>query len=235
MHSVGARKVNGAVAVRGQSLPEFLIAIPIFMFMVLMVFQLALVYRAKSLLDYATFEAARVGAVTGADLAAMERAFAKAMTPLYASSTGAGGVLDGWRKARVDLLLHSSIEIVSPTATAMEDFRERQYDGRYALPNDNLSYRDSTVGGSGMSVQDANILKIRVDYNYRLLVPFVDRVLRGDSRFIPRSGLFDPGVVDLARDHVVFGDRNRMPLQSYAVVRMQSPIYEEGASLPDGS
>ena len=37
---------------RGQSMVEFCIVVPLFLFMLLLIFQLVLIYRAKSTLDY---------------------------------------------------------------------------------------------------------------------------------------------------------------------------------------
>lgn len=233
---MGTQRTRGVdpQAHKGQSLPEFLVAIPLFLFLILLIFQLTLIYRAKTTLDYAALEAARVGAVTGADADAMRNGLIRGMTPLYATSAGVGGTVEAYARARLDIQLRgqANIDIISPTADAMARFRELQYDGRYALPNDNLAYRPVDEIGGGVNVQDANILKIRVDYNFPLIVPFVDRVMRGDSRYVPSSGFFDPGNVDLVAP-LPFIDRHfRIPLRSYAIVRMQSPIYEDAVALP---
>ena len=45
------------------------------------------------------------------------------------------------------------------------------------IPNDHLMYR--VANGGGMSIQDANLLKIRVTYCVKLVVPFVDRIIYG--------------------------------------------------------
>ena len=47
---------------RGQSMVEFCIVVPLFLFLLLLILQMVLIYRAKSTLDYATFQAARTGA-----------------------------------------------------------------------------------------------------------------------------------------------------------------------------
>ena len=53
-------------------------------------------------------------------------------------------------------LLSPKIEVISPTRAAFNEFRERQYDGRFALPNDNLAFRDARVGSSRVSVVDTD-------------------------------------------------------------------------------
>lgn len=219
----------GPRAHRGQSLPEFLIVIPVFLFLMLLIFQLVLIYRAKTTLDYAVLEAARAGAVNNARVGDMRDGLARGLTPLYATSAGTVGVGQAWIKAKADLAINSRIEIVSPTRGAWNTYRERQYDRRLALPNDSLAFRETTVLGGGVNVQDANLLKIRVVYHYPLIVPFVDLVLRGRSDYVPSSGLLDPDNVDLRNPVLagpILGNHYRIPLESYAIVRMQSPIYD---------
>lgn len=150
----------------GQSLPEFLVAIPLFLFLLLLIFQLVLIYRAKTTLDYAALEAARAGAVHGADPARMRAALAKGLAPLYASDPGVGGLFEALVKANADMLLNANIEVISPTQEAWDAYNEPQYDGSPALPNDNLAFRPTDVAGGGVSIQDANILKIKVDYDF---------------------------------------------------------------------
>ena len=211
---------------RGQSLPEFLIVVPVFIFLVLLIFQLVLVYRAKSVLDYAALMAARAGAVNNAELGQMKDGLAQGLVPLYATETGTAGVAKALVKAKLDMVLNAKIEIVSPTKASWNEFKEKQYDGRQALPNDNLAFRTHDIGASGVNVQDANILKIRVTYDYPLIVPFVDRVMRGESDYVKSNGFFDPGKVHMKNPALSGGRHFRIPLESYAIVRMQTPIYE---------
>ncbi|AWV05827.1 TadE family protein [Marilutibacter maris] len=213
---------------RGQSLVEFLIVTPIFLFLVLVIFQLVLIYRAKMTLDYAALEAARMGAVKGADKGAMQRGLIRGLMPLYATSGGAGGAAAAWGRAKADIGLGraAKIEIISPTKRAWDNHKERQHNRRYALPNDSLAFRDRRVGSSGMNVQDANILKIKVTYHYPLIVPFVDRVMRGDSDYVKPQGFLDPAKVKMS-NRLGFWSHYRIPIESYAIVRMQTPIYDK--------
>ncbi len=210
---------------RGQSLLEFCIVVPAFIFLLLVIFQFVLIYRAKSLLDFATFQAARAGAVSGVDHAEMRSALEMAMAPLYATSPDAAGAVAA--RAKVELLwknplLAPRIEVISPGRAAFNEFRERQYDGRYALPNDNLAFRDARVGSSGVSLQDANILKIKVTYPMPMIVPFADRVIVGMSDLISSGESYRPASMML--EDPITGHR-RMPIESYAIVRMQSPVH----------
>lgn len=206
---------------KGQSLPEFLVALPVFFFLVLLIFQVALIYRAKTVLDYATLEAARVGSLHGASLSAIENGLAHGLTPLFATEAGAAGTAAAWLRAQVEASVHANIHIINPTQEAMMAFREPQYNGEFALPNDNLAFRNTIPDvDARVNVQDANLLKIQVNYSYPLIIPFVDRILAGQSGLI--SGGADPVLVP-----PVLGRHFRIPLQSQAVVRMQSPIFDD--------
>src|SRR5690606_23770085 len=116
--------------------------------------------------------------------------FAKGMMPLYARQTGTAGTEAAYLRARTDLLMHGKVTVINPTRAAWDEFRERQYDGQYALPNDTLAFRSAAVGRSGVNVQDANLLKVKVEYNAPLVVPFVGWVLGGRSRYL-EAGTFE--------------------------------------------
>src|SRR5690606_2821406 len=94
------RTTSAARAQAGQSLPEFLVVVPVFLFLVLLVFQLVLVYRAKTTLDYATREAARMGAVNGALTGPMREGLVRGLTPLYATDPGPAGIAAAWEIGR---------------------------------------------------------------------------------------------------------------------------------------
>jgi Flp pilus assembly protein TadG len=207
----------------GQSLVEFCIVVPAFLFLILVTFQLVLIYRAKTTLDYAAFQAARAGAVNGVDHAKMRNALAFGLTPLLATSPDAAGVARARANAELETRLFADIEVIAPTRAAFNEFRERQYDGRYALPNDSLAFRDNRVGGSQVNVQDANLLKIRVTYKLPLIVPFADRVIAGLSSLLTEGESYHPA--SMLIEEPVSGHR-RLPIESSAVVRMQTPIYD---------
>lgn len=209
---------------RGQSLVEFCVVVPTFLFLLLAIFQFVLIYRAKSTLDYATLEAARSGAVNGARMGDIRAGLAGGLTPLFATSPDVAGVAKARLKAEADARLFTKIEIISPTKKVWNEFRERGYDGKYALPNDSLAFRRANVGANGVNVQDANLLKVKVTYRFPLIVPFVDRVIAGLSNLVRGD----------SRDDIGLGLTGgpRLAIESYAIVRMQSPI-NDNSSLPN--
>ena len=62
---------------------EFLIILPVLLFIILATLQFAFIYRAKITLNYATFEAARAGSLNSARQYAMNNAMARALAPIY--------------------------------------------------------------------------------------------------------------------------------------------------------
>lgn len=209
------RRTSARRRAAGQSMVELLIVAPVVFFLILMVIQLVLLYRMKATLDYAALMAARAGAVSGLDRGDMREAFAKGMMPLYTRKTGRAAIEGALIRTRADLLLHGRITVINPTRAAWDEFRERQYDGQYALPNDTLAFRSNAVGRSGVNVQDANLLKVKVEYNAPLVVPFVGWVLGGRSRYL-EAGTFESSPLNRLT--------GRLPIESYAIVRMQSPV-----------
>lgn len=215
---------------RGQSLVEFCIVVPLFLFLCLLVLQLVLVYRAKSTLDYAALEAARAGAVHGADHDQMRDGLARGLAPLWVSQASTTHVLyvRNVTMQREKRAPYSELKVLSPTPAMWNDFRERQYDGRYALPNDTLGFRPTRIGSGGANVQDANILRIQVRYQFPLIVPFADRVLIGASRLLNNGPDYRPGDAPFLWAKDPFTGHYRLPLVSTAEVRMQSPVFERG-------
>ncbi len=165
-----------ALRPRGQTMVEFLILIPVLLLLVLGAMQVALIYQAKSTLNYAVFMGARQGALKNASLTSIKDGVAAGMTPLF-MRTSSAPFLDDLAKARIISTIEvfnpmtSRVEIISPTKAAVSALSS----GGTEIPNDNLMYRSGS--GDGMSIQDANLLKVRVTYCVKLVVPFANRVI----------------------------------------------------------
>ena len=209
-------------AQRGQAVTETVVVIAVFGVFLLGLFQMILFYRAKSLVDYAALQAARSGAVHGAQLSAMKTGLARGLMPLYTHSPSNTAATEAYAEALVaaNNPLTAHIEVISPTRAAFADWKERQYDGVDAIPNDSLPYRSSAPGGrSGLTVQDANVLKIRVVYGYKMIVPVVDKIVIAAVRL---SG-------GLSAQERLMLESGRLPIVAQAIVRMQTPIRDSGA------
>ena len=165
---------------RGQSMTEYLIILPSLLLLVLGVIQFALIYQAKASLNYATFMGARQGALKNANMTSIMDGVAGGMTPFF-MRTSSAPFLHDMAKARMISAIEvfnpntAKVEIISPTTEAFDAFSQLSTTGD--ISNDNLMFRNSNDLKHGMSIQDANLLKIRVTYCVKLMVPFVDRVI----------------------------------------------------------
>ena len=229
---------------------EFIIVFPVLFILIFAAFQFALLYHAKITLNYATFLAARSGAVSNGHLGIMENALARGMAPLYTHCDDPAEVIHARDRVRAEIEAgFAYIEIINPPLTAFASAvgpgstrdgtkpLNITIDGTadVVIPNDNLMFRPTTSGAAGLSIQDRNLLKIRAHYCYPLYVPFIDTLLvnimtlptitdKTDPAYCPEcleifpegSGTFEEGCLD----------NNRFPINSQAIVRMQSPPIE---------
>jgi hypothetical protein len=220
---------------RGASLIEFVIVVPVFAFLIAGIFEMALMYRTKALLNAATFQAALQGSVNNALLNAMNSGLADGMMPMFLNRTSRnlGGAIAAKGLARARIAMRGGgITIVSPSRDAFRMFAERQrVNGamRQVIPNDNLMWRPADnrnvqVSGQSvsMNVQDANLLKIKSYWCYKLLTPVLDQVIyRAAVGLVPRNENRN-----CAAMNVVSGGYH-IALTSSAIVRMQSPVYQD--------
>ncbi|WP_322010720.1 TadE/TadG family type IV pilus assembly protein [Paraburkholderia sp. J12] len=221
---------------RGQSATEFIIALPVLLLLCLGLIQFALLYQAKSTVNYATLMAARAGAVENGQKTAMLNGFGRGIAPLFAHSTGLAtqqmAVATATIEARNPGI--TTLAVISPTGAALSDFgRANYYAGKTVteIPNDTLMYRNTQTGSSsGLSIQDANLLKISVTYCYDLYVPFINRVIfylvNGISNIYSTGnsgGLGLPTKMNGCYGYSAISGDFRIPIESEAIVRMQSP------------
>ena len=247
-----SRRASGAASLagrrvprraRGQSMMELLVVFPVLVMLVFGIIQFSLIYRARATLNHAAFEAARAGALHNGDSGAMRTALAVGLAPLYAGDPSASGVATAIANATAEVkaLGAAKVTVLNPTSAALSDFGRSRLDGQPGreLPSDTLNYRDVTLGGqSRLSVQDANILDIRVSYCYQLIVPLVDRVIVAVSNAMSvdsslgENGMSDPfGLygstsvqTDMCANPLLPG--RRLLITSSAMVRMQTPFFE---------
>jgi hypothetical protein len=225
----------------GSVLMETYIVLPVFALLLGGIFELSMLYRARAILDAATFEAAQQGAMHNARMERIRVGLAQGMTPHLMRDRGPVALGAAYARAMVRVSTPGAgVRIVSPNRDAFRQFRQRQTvqtsadnseRGQFVIPNDNLLWRDATVRqvrvGSDripMTVQDANLLKVESHWCEKLLVPVLDRVIAGVVNW-PLGN--PPQCATLA---AVTGDRYVL-LRSSSVARMQSPILE--ADLPN--
>jgi hypothetical protein len=226
---------------RGQSATEFVVMFPVLLLLVFGIIQFGLLYQARATLNHATMLAARAGALHNGNRIEMRRALGTGLAPLFASEASLDGYATALVKANLETLLPGfvTLDVLNPTTAAMQDFGRARLDGVRGreLPNDTLNYRNTGPGSrSGISIQDANIIHVRVTYCVRLLVPVVDRLLYAAVNAtspthvsLEAHGMSNPfgsGGEPLLPRCNSFGTTRRIPIRSEAFIRMQSPFYE---------
>ncbi len=238
---------------------EFLIILPVMLLLIFGAIQFALIFHAKITLNYAAFEAARAGALNNARFPAVREGFARGLAPLYSyfepdsarrGDNAALNQVGAFQRARDRVWQEFDtreqlirIERLSPTKSDFTDFAPDGF-----IPNDNLLYRSSAAGTHARrSIQDANLLHLRITYWYPLYVPFVNRLIfdhficckknnrsRVDLSLLTGAGQTDSDPSPFRRclwqdDPVCDQDQPRIPLTATAALRMQSPaIQSEG-------
>ena len=205
-------------AERGASLTEFAIVAPVLLLLGLGTVQAGLLYHGKTILNYATFEAARAGATRHAQPEPMRRELAARLAPLYGGdgSEGKAAVAIGRALAESASPL-TRLAIVNPTPASFAAWGEEsvEREGQRAIPNAHLRHQpDEGAGAGGQTLRDANVLKIEVTVGYELKVPLVGPLL---------AGLI--GAADRRPEHTGYYRSGRLPLKSVATVRMQSEAW----------
>lgn len=227
---------------QGQSMVEFLIIIPVLILLIFGAVQIAFIYSTKTGLNYATFQAARLGAVNNAQYADMRRGLVRGMYPMFSQYQNEErrmevtvGEIDNFV-----LIARISPDAAAFSAWAVEHSNPLGDDEAHqAIPNDNLMFRP--MQQNPVAIQDANLLKIRVQYCMKLIVPIVDRLLSSGSRFV-HSGTN-------GRESASFGDVSRRISSNYddvcrgrpgfvvsaeTTLRMQSPAVDDEQCDSDG-
>jgi hypothetical protein len=224
----------GDLRQQGQATIEYLYVLPILLLLFLGSMQIAFIYEAKLTLNYATFAATRAGALNNGAMVAIQSGLASGLAPLFSHGVNLGDLKAARHIAKTELgdPKLTLIQILNPTQAAMGFGTP--------IPNDNLMYRDPTVLYGGMNVQDANLLKVRVTYCVRLVVPLVNRMIYafGLSSTSPTDNSYDPKLLDAqgiamaaGASGLCVGDTTypyRLAVSSEAVVRMQSPFTAPG-------
>ncbi len=170
---------------RGQAMVEYLIVFPTLILLVLGAIQFAILYQVKSTLNYAAFIGARQGALENASMLSIKDGVSSGLTPLFTFTKDSASSSDkllalarGRAIAWVEVFnpLVTKVQIVNPTKAAFAGYKTLSDSGD-EIPNDNLMYRPTSADYDGMSIQDANLLKIRVTYCAKLIVPFANRTI----------------------------------------------------------
>jgi len=246
----------------GQALVEYVYVFPVLIMLILGAIQFGFIYQTKSTLNYATFAATRQGALNGGLMSEIVDGLASGMMPLFTHSKGNARDLDTLKEAwklsysqlsDADL---TTITIVNPSQATWNAFYKEapnttflndllppslgpvlslfQGSKKY-IPNDNLMYRNETH--NNVTIQDANLLKVRVTYCYRMAVPVLNKLIYNLAVDPPSTLVVGRTAADmLASESGNSSSKEctkkkdgayRIPITSEAIVRMQTPFMSQ--------
>lgn len=160
----------GANNQKGVSMIETIMIFPIVLMIALWIIHIGLVYQARANLEYAALMGARVGSVSSINIPAMQTEVANR---LAASQVGSIPVAPG------DVL----ITVLNPTRRMFQVCGVPRSDGlndcgagtpNCEIPNFGLQFRAVDSSCDGVSIQDANILRIQVSYQFDSKIPFMN-------------------------------------------------------------
>lgn len=218
---------------RGASMVEFILVAPVLIFIGMGIVQMGLAYHARNVLDYATFEAARAGAVHQADISEIRKELAYRMGAIFRGDGSYNAVRSAVQEAAVAVNdpIRTQIKIINPTSAAFEDFGVLDpQTGDTVLPNSHLQHRSTEIGTqSGVTIQDANLLKIEVTHGYELKFPWFDTKLPGVDLVLREVMTYTNP------ENAHFYLRGQIPIKTVATVRMQSMAKANNVLVPNSA
>lgn len=225
---------------------EFVVVGPLIMLIAMTTLQVGQMEQARLNLDYAAYEAVRAGAKFNGDPGSMRESWFRAMVPWIAASKTLGPVKwpeDPRAAGKAVRELASKleapyfrIEVLSPTRQAFDDFADPMMQkilktgNARVIPNEDLAALSKAPGRtSGLSIQDANILKLRITYGYKPGVPLGREILLQGIRAFRTGGTGFQAALLAA---------GRIPVVVESTYPMLSPIRENSLihpGLPESS
>lgn len=196
-------RTRARFAARGTAFVETLVAIPVVLLLGLGALQWALLFHARTALEYALLEGARAGSVAQARPDAIESGLARGLMPFWfgvdANRPWAAAVAESNAQLRQAIAAGwIAWRQLAPTVESFGDWGEPARDAAgypvaslVEIPNDSLqwaSLRQPAGGAAGMrgdepigarslqTLNDANLLKLELRYGVPMNVPLVGRL-----------------------------------------------------------
>jgi hypothetical protein len=231
---------SGPDCVRGATLAEAVVVLPLLLFVVLAILQAVLLFHAKSNLHHATHEAARAGTVAHADVDSIRHALLRGLVPYYGGGRTAAEIDASAAAVAADMADPAlRIEILSPTQESFSDYNSPALQAAWrseepVIPNAGLDElacprdvpacpSDPARNASGQSLADANLLKLRITYGIppRKQLPLAGRFITWALGRLGAAG-GDPFKQALI-------EAQRIPIVAHTVMRMQSDAFRNAA------
>ena len=216
---------------RGSAMIEFTVVAPIITLLGLALLQYAMLFFAKNQINHAGFMAAREGAMAHADLNSVRAAYARALVPLYGGGRTPAELTAALARANADLGLNGvgniRIELLNPTRESFADWNDPALQSllktgaKRVIANANQAFKNQDVGASsGQTLQDANLIKLRITQGYRPKVPLMDGLYRSWLTWLDTGS--DPF-------HSKLVAAGRIPVVTHVTLQMQSDAIEPDA------
>jgi hypothetical protein len=234
-----SRHYKTRISQEGQSAVEMLIALPLILILIFGIIQWGLISRTKVTLNAATELAARSGALNYGSRSAITNGFASGMMPLFLhgddsdSKLNLSGTTMAKLRSTFAVNKQASLTILNPSSAIWNKYKENVKYPRIGrseteIVNDNLMYRPSSprnINGLKMNLQDANLLKIRMDWCEELVVPIIGQMIKDTASGFFDGALFAPSAQQVKCNLVgrITG-KPMLAMQSEATYRMQTPF-----------
>ena len=216
---------------RGSAMIEFTVVGPIITLFGLSMVQYGMLFFAKDQITHAGFMAAREGANANASLDSVYLAYVRALVPMYGGGQTASELAFSLEKAATDIgpngVGNVNIELLNPTRESFDDWNDPALQkklntgSRRVIPNSGQAYKDQKVGtASGQTIQDANLIKLRITHGYQPKIPLVGNIYGIYLKWLdPHTDVF----------HTKLVNDGRIPVVSNITLHMQSDAIEPGS------
>jgi len=241
----------------GQAMTEFIVIAFVLLLLTLGLVQLIFVYQAKTNLNYATFEATRAGTLANASPKSIKHGFARGMAPSHMRVVDDPSVsvtsqdirntalTTAYQTAYDEIDDYVQIQRINPIPAHFAtgsggwgrtipdwEITQENLDSGVSLyiPNEHLLYK-ATDKRAGITIHDANLLKLRITYCMDLIVPFANiifenayklTITNSDSVFV-QDETVERTIGNTFKQDCVDGDDRRIPIVAQSIMRMQSP------------
>lgn len=210
----------------GAAMVEFVVVGPLITVLGLAILQYSLMFFAKGQINHAAFMAARAGSVAHATFDTIESAYKRALIPLYGGGENSDELLASYARVVTDLTPNVlRVEVLNPTKESFDDFAKdvklNGFFGARAIPNTGVALSsglDAIGATSGQTLQDANLLKLRITHGYEPKVWLLGMI---HSKYLAWT---DTGSDSFATQLITSG---RIPVVTHVTVEMHSEAVEQ--------
>jgi uncharacterized membrane protein (UPF0127 family) len=213
----------------GSAMIEFAVVGPLIAMLGLSTLQYGMLFFAKNQINYATFIAAREGAFAHAALGPIQQAYLRALAPMYGGGASPAEVAQSAEKAGADMEGNMQIEMLNPTKESFSEWNDETLQlllktgNRRVIPNGALAARlnqanwQGVRSASGQSLQDANLLKLKITHGYLPKVPVVGKLYLAYLKWADQH-------TDDFQTQLI--DGGRIPVVTHITLEMQSDAIE---------